>query len=160
MARQLKNIRLECVNCGHVAVAEAEKLEEFLGEALTFNTVSTTYKYFRCTECDKSSARMFDDTNRLLIDPESIAPCHVCHSPIIAPRLEVQPETNACAACAKEGAKPPVDPPCPQPPASQKNCPRCGNQTIVRQNSQDLYYFLGCTSFPKCRWTNNLEHQP
>lgn len=154
--RRINQLRLECVSCNHEGVVMADVLEEKLGEELTVNNVSAIYNQFSCAECQQSSVRIYDDTDRLLIDPENIAPCYVCHSPIVAPRLEAQPETNVCTVCAEENARPPVDPPYPQPPADQKICPRCGNPTVVRQNSQDLNYFLGCTSFPKCRWAAEL----
>lgn len=36
-------------------------------------------------------------------------------------------------------------------------CPDCksGNQTI-RQNKTNLQFFLGCSSFPTCRWSSDL----
>jgi len=93
------------------------------------------------------------------IDPAAITACRACGRPIPLPRLEALPDTNVCTPCAEDGAKPPAPPPYPQPPAGMRNCPRCGNPTIVRQSSEDQGFFLGCTSFPKCRWTRPFDER-
>ncbi len=93
------------------------------------------------------------------IDPAAITACRACGRPIPLPRLEALPDTNVCTPCAEDGAKPPAPPPYPQPPAGMRNCPRCGNPTIVRQSSEDRGFFPGCTSFPKCRWTQPFDER-
>lgn len=32
-------------------------------------------------------------------------------------------------------------------------CPRCGNKLVLRKS--EYGQFLGCTNYPKCRYTNN-----
>ena len=48
----------------------------------------------------------------------------------------------------------------PQPPPDKARCPRCRRPTVVRENSDGSGYFLGCTGFPRCRWTSPFEGAP
>jgi hypothetical protein len=42
--------------------------------------------------------------------------------------------------------------------AQVKNtCPRCGRQLAVRRNKNTGEEFMGCTGFPKCRYTAQME---
>ena len=40
----------------------------------------------------------------------------------------------------------------------EKSCPECGvgHRLIVRQNSHTLDYFLGCSNYPKCKYTEEI----
>ena len=40
-------------------------------------------------------------------------------------------------------------------PESNKLCPQC-NQVLVRRKGKDNKFFLGCSSFPKCKHTEAL----
>jgi hypothetical protein len=102
-------------------------------------------------------SRIADDAGLILVDPASLTSCRACGFPIPLPRLGALPGTNVCGACAAEGAKPRPAPAYPQPPADRVKCPRCGKPTVVRQNSEDQGFFLGCTGFPTCRWTQPFE---
>ncbi|TVS00216.1 MAG: hypothetical protein EA406_01395 [Rhodospirillales bacterium] len=75
---------------------------------------------------------------------------------MLLPRIQALPGTTLCQACAREGELPDKSPPYPTPPPTLSKCPRCGSATIVRENSQDGEYFIGCTDFPGCRWTAPL----
>ncbi len=46
----------------------------------------------------------------------------------------------------------------PEPQKTGELCPQCGSDLVVRvgKNGQ----FVGCSTFPKCRYTVGLEHQP
>ena len=35
-------------------------------------------------------------------------------------------------------------------------CPKCENELIQRRNGRTGEYFLGCKSYPKCRYTENI----
>ena len=155
MARMkaLESIVVECPGCGRRAAIDAETLESRLDLPLSINSVGQLYGWLRCSGCGSREIRIGDTDGRALIDPDAITPCHACACPIPLPRLAALPDTNVCMPCAEDGVKPPAPPPYPQPPADKRKCPRCEAPTIVRQNSEDQAFFLGCTSFPKCRWT-------
>lgn len=38
------------------------------------------------------------------------------------------------------------------------NCPECGSKLIVRKNKKTRNEFLGCSSFPHCKFTCNMSH--
>ncbi len=155
--RALKNIAVECPGCGRQATIDAEKVEFRLDLPLSMNSVGQLYGRLRCSGCGSREIRIGDADGRVLIDPAAITSCRACDCPIPLPRLEALPDTNICMVCAEDGAKPSAPPPYPQPPAEKRKCPRCGTPTIVRQNSEDHGFFLGCTSFPKCRWTEPFD---
>ncbi len=68
---------------------------------------------------------------------------------------EFQPLLRGAAAEMRP-AQPKVMP--PEPQKTGEPCPQCGSDLVVRvgKNGQ----FVGCSAFPKCRYTVGLEHQP
>ena len=155
--KTLSRVLLNCSKCGRQGNLDGQLAESRLDEPLSMNTVGRLYKKLRCSGCGSREIRISDEAGRLLLDPASITPCRVCGCPIPLPRLDAMPGADMCVPCAAEGAKPPPVPRYPQPPADKQKCPRCGDPTIVRQNNEDRGFFLGCTGFPKCRWTQPLE---
>lgn len=149
----LESVLVECSGCGRQGTVDADVTDARLDRPLSMNSVGQLYGRLRCSCCSCRETRIRDTAGRVLIDPARIVPCRRCGCPIPLPRLEALPGTNLCMPCAEDGAKPPVAPPYPQPPADKRNCPRCGNPTIIRENGEDRGLFLGCTSFPKCRWS-------
>ena len=65
------------------------------------------------------------------------------HSPVASRSIA---GCRCVRALRGRGRQSPPAPPYPQPPAYERNCPRCGSPTIVRQNSEDHGFFLGCVS--------------
>ena len=155
--KALGSIVVECPGCGRRATIGAETLEPRLDRPLSINSVGQLHGRLRCSGCGSREIRIGDVAGRTLIDPAAITPCRTCGCPIPLSRLEALPGTNICMPCAEDGAKPPAPPPYPQPPAGKRKCPRCGRPAIVRQNGEDQGFFLGCTSFPKCRWTGPFD---
>ena len=46
--------------------------------------------------------------------------------------------------------------------ASQTICPKCGSKLVIRevkQGSRQGSQFLGCISFPRCRYTKELQKE-
>ena len=155
--KALKSILVDCPGCDRQATIDAAMLESRLDRPLSMNSVGQVYGRLRCSGCGSRKIRIGDVAGRALIDPAAITLCHACGCPIPLPRMEALPDTNLCVSCAEDGAKPPTSPPYSQPPADQRKCPRCGRPTIVRQNSEEQGFFLGCASFPKCRWTRPFD---
>ena len=155
--KALESIVVECRRCGRQAIVDADSLESRLDRPLSMSSVGSLYGRLRCTGCGGNEVRIRDATGRALIDHAAITPCSVCGCPIPLPRLEALPDTNVCLPCAEDGLEPLAAPPYPQPPANRRKCPRCGSPTIVRQNSQDQVFFIGCTTFPKCRWSRPFD---
>jgi DNA topoisomerase-1 len=44
------------------------------------------------------------------------------------------------------------------PQKTGEQCPKCGNDLVLRDGKRGQ--FIGCSAFPKCRYTAGLEHQP
>ena len=154
--RPLKGILVKCSGCNHQATVEAETLESRLDRPLSIASVGSLYGRLRCSACGNKEIRIGDADGRALIDPAAITPCRACGCPIPLPRLEALPHTDLCVLCGEDEARHRPARPYPQPPAHKRKCPRCGSPTVVRQNSEDEEFFLGCTSFPKCRWTDSV----
>jgi len=156
--REIPTLKFECRHCAHRGEIDGALLGQRLGEPLSIRSVGQLYGRLRCSQCGASEVRVLDDAGHPLLDPTAITPCVVCGQPIPLPRLSAMPNSNVCLACAVDAAKQPLDPPYPMPPADRQKCLRCGRSTIVRQNKEDEDFFLGCTGFPKCRWTNSLTN--
>ena len=155
--KALESIVVECPGCDRQATIDATLLEARLDRPLSVNSVGQLYGRLRCSGRGSREVRIGDAVGRALIDPAATTLCRACGYPIPLPRLEALPDTNICTPCAEDGAKPLAPPPYPQPPADKRECPRCGRPTIVRQNSENQGFFLGCASFPKCRWTGPFD---
>jgi len=39
----------------------------------------------------------------------------------------------------------------------KNECPQCGSELIIRKNDQSGDFFLGCSDFPKCRYTAEIN---
>jgi predicted RNA-binding Zn-ribbon protein involved in translation (DUF1610 family) len=46
-----------------------------------------------------------------------------------------------------------VDKPVKKAVLSEKKCPRCGAQMVVRERRSDQKKFYGCSRFPRCKGT-------
>jgi len=88
--------------------------------------------------------------------------CPKCGSPMLK-RWSVEGYFLGCSAYPKcrftqpldEEGKP-VDR--PEPEETGEKCEKCGAPLVVRTGSRGR--FLGCSNFPKCRYTRNLEPLP
>jgi ssDNA-binding Zn-finger/Zn-ribbon topoisomerase 1 len=159
--KSLDSVALECLKCSRQVSLDAAVFNSRLDQPLSINSVGQLHGRLRCSQCGSREVLIKDETGRVLVDPAAIVLCHECGNPIPLPRLEAMPGTSICVSCANEGAKAPPAPHYPQPPADKQKCPRCGSPTIVRQNNEDLGFFLGCTGFPNCRWTADFnQSQP
>lgn len=155
--KTLEYVFLTCSKCGRQARLDATLLESRFNLSLTTHSVGRLYRRLCCRDCGSRDVRIEDEARQVLIDPNKIVLCQACGHPIPLPRIEVMPEVELCVPCAEDRAKPSPVPPWPQPPANKGRCPRCGSLTEVRMNSKDESYFLGCSSYPKCRWTDGLD---
>lgn len=43
---------------------------------------------------------------------------------------------------------------------NQPRCPRCNGFLLIRTNHNDGHLFYGCSNYPKCRYTKNLDNNP
>jgi hypothetical protein len=148
----MKSIRLTC-RCGHAADLDAARFSQFTSEGLNANSVSGAYGKFRCRRCGSRETRVEDDSQRVLIDPDSIVVCRDCGCPIPLPRLAARPGTTLCTICTDDNAASLRAPAYPQPADKDRKCPRCGHPTVVREPKGGGDYFLACTSYPACHWT-------
>lgn len=152
---KFKSLTLECA-CGHHGEVQEATLRFRLGDPLTISDVMDALGKFKCTHCNsQNSFRIRDDSGRLLYDPEQARYCYNCDAIIPIPRIEALPHTRLCASCAEESAGGHSIPPYPNPPANLRKCPRCGSATSMYQNSKDRSWFVGCSTFPKCRWSKD-----
>jgi len=46
----------------------------------------------------------------------------------------------------------------PQAKPLGETCPDCGSELLERQGSKGA--FVGCSSYPKCTYTRNVDHKP
>lgn len=86
--------------------------------------------------------------------------CASCGEIIPAGRLEVMPNTRVCVHCKEDDENTSdggvVFPPVPAGLAG--DCPRCGvGIAVVYQNHTDKSFFVGCSSFPSCRWSKSMD---
>jgi hypothetical protein len=157
MSKQIGEIRLECNDCSHQGVVSSDLIKHRLGEPLSYSNIAELWPKFRCSRCGSRHVCVSDEDKGLLLDPENVRRCQDCGIAILLPRIQALPTAITCQVCAQEGEQPERPSPYPTPPPSLSICPRCKRPTVVRENMTDGNYFIGCTSFPKCRWTAELS---
>ena len=79
--------------------------------------------------------------------------CELCGKPIHADRIEALPNTTKCVECqnADEHRKDTDN-------DDMGSCPRCGCPLVWRHGApagSTTKYFIGCSAFPKCRYTTS-----
>ena len=160
----LRNIHIQCQSCGHAAELGHSDARRTLNRELTHENVPALFGALKCTRCGQRRPRILDEHREFLYGPTptpAIAPppaaarpealqCIACGRVIDAFHLADKPGALLCASC-EPGSNPP---PYPQPPPHLATCPRCRSTTVFRQNSTDGDFFIGCSTYPKCRWTN------
>jgi len=96
------------------------------------------------------------------LEPETAGgvSCASCGDIIPEGRLKVMPNTRFCVHCKEDDENTSdlgvVFPPVPQ--GLVGDCPRCGEGiAVVYQNHTDKSFFVGCSSFPSCRWSKSVD---
>ena len=137
---------LRCRACGHERALDSLLLDRVCGAATTAawrDAVRAALPRFRCSACGA----------RTSVWEAPVAPpvvlCEVCDRPVPPARLEALPGTTRCVGCATVGEEG------VERHATGSECPRCGAPLCwrVRRTEEPSRYFLGCTSFPACRYT-------
>lgn len=160
----LEKIFIECEGCGHSAELDRPAARRKLKQDLTHDIIPSLFNALKCSRCGEGRPRILDEHKlslyhrapRIAAPAPEILPCTACGRAIDAFRLAEMPGALLCASCepgSKLGAH---SPPYPQPPPGLSTCPRCNRSTVVRQRRDDSGYFIGCSSYPSCRWTTPL----
>ena len=156
----MKFVTVEC-SCGRKAQIPSETFgyspQEFKVDKLAENLPK-----LQCRDCRSKANFVFNEREQLLFDLSNLSLCSSCEMPLSVARLNAVPGTSVCTLCAQEGADDArTPPPHPQPPSEFSKCPSCekygrDSRTEMRQNGSDKSWFIGCSTYPKCRWTKNL----
>jgi len=86
-------------------------------------------------------------------DPVASRLCELCRKPIPAARIEAVPNVTKCIECQStdERREDPDD-------DDLGSCHRCGCSLVWRQGApagSTTKYFIGCSDFPKCRYSSS-----
>ena len=109
-----------------------------------------------CSKCQQKVQHIFTNDSKMIYDKLLSSTCLSCEEFIPLLRLELVPGTTLFTECASLGeADVKRPPPYPNPPAEFATCPRCKSATQMRQNGSDKSWFIGCTTYPSCRWTKD-----
>ena len=165
------SFRCECGREKTLGVFLAELPEHKIIEYLI--NIHSTAKRLKCEACGvKGQVKYFESTNFDNIDntkasnDDSEPPivssrlCESCGEVIPPGRLAVNPNTRLCVNCKEDNENIPergvVFP--PVPPGLRGKCPRCEvGIASVYQNNATKNFFVGCSSFPKCQWSKNID---
>lgn len=151
----MKFVECRC-KCGRTSSLCEEAIEKHTGGEASIQTIMQLIPHLRCSACSSPVWTITDEHGRLLFDRGNARKCSACGEFIPLPRFEAVPDTSLCTECARAGKIEPPPAPYPLPPSDQLTCKRCGAATVMRQRSEDLSWFVGCSSFPSCRWSYNI----
>lgn len=152
----LSYIQVKCQKCAHSSKMSSERYDFYAGP-LTVLSVMESAKDFICSKCRRKVVEIEGPRGEILFDAHNINPCWNCGSSIPIARLKLMPSTCLCLVCQDSREQPPKVSPYPSVPKGEETCPKCDSQTTIRQNGETLEYFIGCTSFPKCRHTSSIN---
>ena len=143
--------------CGQAGRLDEEVIRHRVGGIASVEAVMHLVPQLKCSVCGDHACMITDKRGRLLFDRANARRCSSCKEFIPLPRLEAIPQTGLCTECARAGEQELPAAPYPLPPREYAKCGRCGAATVMRQNSGDLSWFVGCSEFPKCHWSHNIE---
>ena len=153
--KTLEYVTLRCELCEHEArFIDSDFLARF-DEPMTLSNVWRAAEKSRCSKCNGRRIVVVDSNSREIFRRSSLKRCSVCSQPIPMLRLKSLPGASVCLDCS---AKPKSSPPPPHanPPKGKSKCPRCKAPTIINLRNEDMAPFIGCTNFPRCRWTASI----
>jgi len=140
------SVQLVCVDCHHQVDIDTENTPKIIDEYDTSDYISVeeflrgNVGRLKCSKCGSSRIEI----SRL---------CENCQQPIPDERLEYLPEARYCVKCqeSKETTEPMVK------DTDFGTCPRCGKKLKQRLNrkTSPVSYFIGCSGYPKCHYTEN-----
>ena len=168
MTNKLNEILIVCNECGRDTAITNQSLTAMLKlfNQLTFSNINTLVSRFVCSNCFSKDFKIFDANGDLLFDKSRAVYCLRCGLPIPFPRISVLPGIRICTLCKEEEEEdssadtgmyfPAV------PRGYRGKCPKCLKEkstgiVVVYHNSKDNNFFLGCSLFPKCRWTVDVN---
>lgn len=163
--KNLRQLKFNCNKCHYGGELSHTFLQGKLGtgEKLSLINLNTLLHFFICSKCRTRDFTLSDSENQLLFDTSRNVLCDGCNLPIPFPRLNAQPGTRICIQCkgSSEDISKTTGTVFPQVPAGLRGkCPDCSKTSasgivVVYQNSTDKSFFLGCSAFPKCRWSSS-----
>jgi Zn finger protein HypA/HybF involved in hydrogenase expression len=160
---RLDKIKLVCHNCSYSGHLNYDLLNKKLGsyEPLSLKNIGELLHYFLCSKCRAKNFELHDANGEILFDTNNNVDCEICETPIPYPRLSSLPGTRRCVSCQNSNEKDTSDVKFPDIPQGLRGkCPSCKEKrlkgiVVVYQNGSDKTFFLGCSSFPSCRWSSS-----
>ena len=158
---------LECLECGHSVIRERSYLLGLVGDIKDpkISNLNSVMMRFKCSKCLGRLVRLKSGLT-VYFDSSRIISCVSCKLPIPIPRIELVSNASTCADCAEEAnesiAKGTLFPNVPI--GMRGKCPTCEKKAakgivVVYQNAKDKEFFLGCSGFPRCRWSTNSFYE-
>jgi len=163
VVNRLKTIKLCCHECSYSGELSYDFLNKKLGaeDNLSLQNIGELVDQFLCSKCKSKNFELFDDNSEMLFDTKNNVTCELCDLPIPFPRLSSQPGIRRCVSCQNSNEQISSDIKFPEVPQGMRGkCPSCQEKrlkgiVVIYQNRSDKSFFLGCSSFPSCRWSSS-----
>ena len=162
---KLSKIFLKCKDCSNEKYFEYEFLNSINKDDrdLDFSNFNQILYRFKCSMCQTKNLTIQDCNRDLIFDTQNSVSCRSCDLPIPFPRLHLVPGTQVCTTCKNLGTalQKNVGTIFPEVPREIRGkCPQCDKKfktglVVVYQNSKTKTFFLGCSIFPKCKWSSD-----
>jgi hypothetical protein len=167
MNEDFGKIIIECNKCNNKSEIDYKQLNNVFTSMLfegnlKKGNINKLLPKFCCSKCNSRSLKILDKDSILLFDTDYSRKCNICniHIPLNIP------DYNTCIDCRLnneiESSKGFEFPPVPS--KYRGECSRCKKNEkkgmiVVYQNSSNKDFFLGCSSFPSCRWSKSLDQK-
>jgi len=159
------SIRAICKSCGHTAVLGWDDVKRAAGDhlsnvsAINDNVLSKLANRLRCTNCNAKNVKFLiegTDGRVTVLDSPQRRLCVDCKKPISSKRLELAPRARRCVRCERRIRG-----------GDEKDgiyyCRICGAPMVWRvpRPPNRAEKFLGCSNYPKCRYTmSEMKKKP
>ena len=138
-----QKISIRCGDCGFIRKI-TEDYVSMINKQYNYENITDIEEFLRTNshrlkcKCGKKNASI-------------IRRCHICNQTIAEERIESIPTINICFSCQVElESRSLMD-----DDQDFGKCPRCGMKLVqrIRKKVIPAAYFVGCSGYPKCRYT-------
>ena len=160
-----------CKECERGSEISLDALENKMPEyaPISLRNINEIVNKFKCSICQSKNFTLSGSNEVVIFDMSSLVLCLSCELPIPNPRLKAQTKTHLCITCVEEGEiayseKERLGRIFPEVPIDMKGkCPLCVKKgrkgfVVVRFNSNNEDFFLGCDLYPKCFWSKSFDY--
>ena len=151
--------RLLCKNCSHERELDIELIRLISNRiqidvsSIFLSTIIENLQLFKCRKCNSKNIILSTSSGKFVEEGFKCNRCLNCDEQIPISRLSINLNAEYCVDCQNLLEQGELDKSTSS--VEKEYCKRCGAEMVWRFRSRGGtgVYFLGCSRYPKCRYT-------